>query len=126
VLYSSLLIWYISSKVFYLYNDITLFSYSQEIIALIKVAIFHLLVLVFLLFILNLQDIFRGFILLYVTIAFGLIAIQKYIYRVLHSKTRLSKENVKATLVIGNKNIANFLNGSNLSNNNINLNIIGI
>jgi putative colanic acid biosynthesis UDP-glucose lipid carrier transferase len=126
VLYSSLLIWYISSKVFYLYNDITLFSYSQEIIALIKVAIFHLLVLVFLLFILNLQDIFRGFILLYVTIAFGLIAIQKYIYRVLHYKTRLNKENVKATLVIGNKNIANFLNGSNLSNNNINLNIIGI
>lgn len=126
ILFSSLIIWYISSKVFYLYNDITLFSYSQEIIALIKVSIFHLLVLVFILFIFNLQDIFRGFILLYATIAFVLIAVQKYIYRVFYSKTRLSKENIKATLLIGNKNIAYFLNGTNLSNNNINLNIIGV
>lgn len=126
ILFSSLVIWYISSKVFYLYNDITLFSYSQEVIALIKVSIFHLLVLVFILFILNLQDIFRGFILLYATIAFVLISLQKYVYRVFYSKTRLSKENIKATLLIGNKNIANFLNGSNLSNNNINLNIIGV
>ena len=59
---TTLFIWYIASKVFYLYNDITLVSYSQEIVGLIKVTIFHILLLVFLLFIFNLQDKFRIFI----------------------------------------------------------------
>ena len=62
---TTLFIWYIASKVFYLYNDITLVSYSQEIVGLIKVTIFHILLLVFLLFIFNLQDKFRIFILYY-------------------------------------------------------------
>ena len=126
VYFASLLIWYISSKVFYLYNDITLVSFSQEIVSLIKVAIFHILLLVFLLFIFKLQDLFRGFIIIYGFLFFCIIAIQKYLYRVLYAKTRKNNENIKATLVVGNKNIANFLNGSNLSNNNLNLNIIGI
>jgi putative colanic acid biosysnthesis UDP-glucose lipid carrier transferase len=126
VYFASLLIWYISSKVFYLYNDITLVSFSQEIVSLIKVAIFHILLLVFLLFIFNLQDIFRGFVIIYAFLLFCIIAIEKYLYRVLYAKTRKNNENIKSTLVVGNKNIANFLNGSNLSNNNLNLNIVGI
>ena len=126
VYFASLLIWYISIKVFYLYNDITLVSFSQEIVSLIKVAIFHILLLVFLLFIFNLQDIFRGFIVIYAFFLFCIIAIEKYLYRVLYAKTRKNNENIKSTLVVGNKNIANFLNGSNLSNNNLNLNIVGI
>lgn len=126
VYFASLLIWYISSKVFYLYNDITLVSFSQEVVSLIKVAIFHILLLVFLLFIFKLQDIFRGFIIIYGLLFFGFIVIEKYLYRVVYAKTRKNNENIKATLVVGNKNIANFLNGSNLSNNNLNLNIVGI
>ena len=126
VYFASLLIWYISSKVFYLYNDITLVSFSQEVVSLIKVTIFHILLLVFLLFIFKLQDIFRGFIIIYGFLLFSIIVIEKYLYRVVHAKTRKNNENIKATLVVGNKNIANFLNGSNLSNNNLNLNIIGI
>ena len=126
VYFASLLIWYISSKVFYLYNDITLVSFSQEVVSLIKVAIFHILLLVFLLFIFKLQDIFRGFIIIYGFLLFSIIVIEKYIYRVVYAKTRKNNENIKATLVVGNKNIANFLNGSNLSNNNLNLNIVGI
>jgi len=126
VYFASLLIWYISSKVFYLYNDITLVSFSQEVVSLIKVAIFHILLLVFLLFIFKLQDIFRGFIIIYGFLFFSIIVIEKYLYRVVYAKTRKNNENIKATLVVGNKNIANFLNGSNLSNNNLNLNILGI
>ena len=126
VYFASLLIWYISSKVFYLYNDITLVSFSQEIVSLIKVAIFHILLVVFLLFIFNLQDIFRGFIIIYGFLLFFIIVLEKYLYRVLYAKTRRNNENIKSTLVVGNKNIANFLNGSNLSNNNLNLNIVGI
>jgi putative colanic acid biosynthesis UDP-glucose lipid carrier transferase len=126
VYFASLLIWYISSKVFYLYNDITLVSFSQEIVSLIKVAIFHILLLVFLLFIFKLQDLFRGFVIIYGFLFFCIIAIQKYLYRVFYAKTRKNNENIKSTLVVGNKNIANFLNGSNLSNNNLNLNIVGI
>ena len=126
VYFASLLIWYISSKVFYLYNDITLASYSQEIVSLIKVAIFHILLLVFLLFIFNLQDIFRGFIIIYAFLLFTIIAVEKYLYRVLYANTRKNNENIKITLVVGNKNISNFLSGSNLSNNNLNLNIVGI
>ena len=126
VYFASLLIWYISSKVFYLYNDITLVSFSQEIVSLIKVAIFHILLLVFLLFIFKLQDLFRGFIIIYGFLFFCIIAILKYLYRVLYAKTRKNNENIKSTLVVGNKNIANFLNGSHLSNNNLNLNIVGI
>ena len=126
VYFASLLIWYISSKVFYLYNDITLVSFSQEVVSLIKVAIFHILLLVFLLFIFKLQDIFRGFIIIYGFLLFSIIVIKKYLYRVVYAKTRKNNENIKATLVVGNKNIANFLNGSNLSNNNLNLNIVGI
>ena len=126
VYFASLLIWYISSKVFYLYNDITLVSFSQEVVSLIKVAIFHILLLVFLLFIFKLQDIFRGFIIIYGFLLFSIIVIEKYLYRVVYAKTRKNNENIKATLVVGNKNIANFLNGSNLSNNNLNLNILGI
>ncbi len=126
VYFASLLIWYISSKVFYLYNDITLVSFSQEIVNLIKVAIFHILLLVFLLFIFNLQDIFRGFIIIYGILLFSIISIEKYLYRIAYAKTRRNNENIKATLVVGNKNIGNFLNGSNLSNNNLNLNIIGV
>ena len=126
VYFASLLIWYISSKVFYLYNDITLVSFSQEVVSLIKVTIFHILLLVFLLFIFKLQDIFRGFIIIYGFLLFSIIVIEKYLYRVVHAKTRKNNENIKATLVVGNKNIANFLNGSNLSNNNLNLNIVGI
>ena len=126
VYFASLLIWYISSKVFYLYNDITLVSFSQEVVSLIKVTIFHILLLVFLLFIFKLQDIFRGFIIIYGFLLFSIIVIEKYLYRVVHAKTRKNNENIKATLVVGNKNIANFLNGSNLSNNNLNLNILGI
>ena len=126
VYFASLLIWYISSKVFYLYNDITLVSFSQEVVSLIKVAIFHILLLVFLLFIFKLQDIFRGFIIIYGFLLFSIIVIEKYLYRVVYAKTRKNNENIKATLVVGNKNIANFLNGSNLSNNNLNLNIVGI
>lgn len=124
--FASLLLWYIASKVFYLYNDITLVSYSQEIVGLIKVAIFHLLLLVFLLFIVNLQDIFRGFILLYVFLSFLLMFTEKYLYRVFYAKNRRNNNHVKNTLIVGNKNISNFLNGTNLSNNNINLNIIGV
>jgi putative colanic acid biosysnthesis UDP-glucose lipid carrier transferase len=126
VYFASLLIWYISSKVFYLYNDITLVSFSQEVVSLIKVAIFHILLLVFLLFIFKLQDIFRSFIIIYGFLLFSFIVIEKYLYRVVYAKTRKNNENIKATLVVGNKNIANFLNGSNLSNNNLNLNIVGI
>ncbi len=126
VYYASLLIWYISSKVFYLYNDITLVSFSQEIVSLIKVAIFHILLLVFLLFIFNLQDIFRGFVIIYAFLLLCIISIEKYLYRVFYAKTRKNNENIKSTLVVGNKNIANFLNGSSLSNNNLNLNIVGI
>jgi putative colanic acid biosynthesis UDP-glucose lipid carrier transferase len=126
VYFASLLIWYISSKVFYLYNDITLVSFSQEVVSLIKVAIFHILLLVFLLFIFKLQDIFRGFIIIYGFLLFLFIVIEKYLYRVIYAKTRKNNENIKSTLVVGNKNIANFLNGSNLSNNNLNLNIVGI
>jgi len=126
VYFASLLIWYISSKVFYLYNDITLVSFSQEVVSLIKVTIYHILLLVFLLFIFKLQDIFRGFIIIYGFLLFSIIVIEKYLYRVVHAKTRKNNENIKATLVVGNKNIANFLNGSNLSNNNLNLNILGI
>lgn len=126
VYFASLLTWYISSKVFFLYNDITLVSFSQEIVGLIKVAIFHILLLVFLLFIFNLQDIFRGFIIIYGFLFFALIALQKYFYRVVYAKTRKNNENIKSTLVVGNKNIGNFLNGSNLSNNNLNLNIVGV
>ena len=73
---TTLFIWYIASKVFYLYNDITLVSYSQEIVGLIKVTIFHILLLVFLLFIFNLQDKFRIFILYYSILLFPLVAIQ--------------------------------------------------
>ncbi len=126
LLFLSIIIWYISSKVFYIYSDITLISFSQEIVGLIKVIIFQLLLTVFILFILNIQEIFRGFILLYTTVLFSLIILQKYIYRILYAKSRLNKENVKNTIIVGNKNINNFLNGSNLSNNNINLNIIGV
>jgi putative colanic acid biosynthesis UDP-glucose lipid carrier transferase len=55
-----------------------------------------------------------------------MIVIEKYLYRVIYAKTRKNNKNIKSTLVVGNKNISNFLNGSNLSNNNLNLNIIGI
>ena len=79
VYFASLLIWYISSKVFYLYNDITLVSFSQEIVSLIKVAIFHILLLVFLLFIFNLQDIFRGFIVIYAFFLFCIIRSEKLV-----------------------------------------------
>ena len=126
VFIASLIIWYISSKVFYLFNDITLISFSQEVVGLIKVSIFHILLLVFLLFIINLQDSFRSFVLVYAILAFGFITIQKYLFRVFNAKTRLKNENIKNTIIVGNKNISNFINGSNLSNNNINLNIIGV
>ena len=65
VLIPSLVIWYISSKVFYLYNDLTLVSYSQETIALIKVSIFHLLLFVFILFLFDFKNIYRGFVIFY-------------------------------------------------------------
>ena len=123
---TTLFIWYIASKVFYLYNDITLVSYSQEIVGLIKVTIFHILLLVFLLFIFNLQDKFRIFILYYSILLFPLVAIQKYFYRIYYANSRFKNKNVKNTLIVGNKNISNFLNGTNLSNNNLNLNIIGV
>ncbi len=126
VLYASFLLWYIASKVFYLYNDITLVSYSQEVVGLIRVTIFHLLLLVFLLFIVNLQDIFRGFILLFVSIALLFMFVEKYLYRVFYAKRRLNNDSVKNTLIVGNKNISNILNGTSLSNNNINLHIIGV
>lgn len=126
LLYTSLIIWYISSKVFYLYNDITLISFSQEVVGLIKVIIFYLLLIVFFLFIFNIQEIFRGFVLLFTTITFGLVVFEKYIYRIVYAKSRQNKENIKNTLIVGNKNISHFLNGTNLSNNNINLNIIGV
>lgn len=126
VFISSIVIWYVSSKVFYLYNDITLISFSQEIVGLIKVSIFHLLLLVFILFITNYNDSFRGFVMVYAIASFGFITFQKYLFRVFYAKTRQNNENFKNTLIVGNKNISNFLNGSNLSNNNINLNIIGI
>ena len=126
LLFSSLVIWYISSKVFYLYNDITLVSYSQEIVILLKVIIFHILLLVFILFVFNLQEIFRGFIIVNAIFNFTFIFIQKYFFRVFNAKNRSKNENVKNTLIVGNKNIQNFINGSNLSNNNLNLNIIGV
>ena len=126
LLYTSLIIWYISSKVFYLYNDITLISFSQEVVGLIKVIIFYLLLIVFFLFIFNIQEIFRGFVILFTTITFGLVVFEKYIYRIVYAKSRQNKENIKNTLIVGNKNISHFLNGTNLSNNNINLNIIGV
>ncbi len=126
LLYTSLIIWYISSKVFYLYNDITLISFSQEVVGLIKVIIFYLLLIVFFLFIFNIQEIFRGFVLLFTTITFGLVVFEKYMYRIVYAKSRQNKENIKNTLIVGNKNISHFLNGTNLSNNNINLNIIGV
>lgn len=119
VYFSSLLTWYICSRVFHLYTSITIFSYSQEVIIIIRVTLLHLLVIFFLmtLFISQL-DYFRESILLYHVFLLGSVIIVKYIYRVIIAFIRNQYKYVRRILIVGIANQgSNYFRSGMLINN---------
>jgi len=121
----SLLIWYLSSKIFNLYSEITFVSYSFEIVSLIKTTILHLLILVFIFFVFNNQTYAREVVILYTCLLFVLLVVSKYIYRVINARVRRIKHITKNILIIGSQISIYNLKASALSNNSLQFSLVG-
>lgn len=123
----SLISWYISAFVFQLYLEISIISFSQELINFFKVVIIHLLILAFVLFMIS-NDFksYRPLIIFYNMGIIIFIPIQKYLYRVVVAFVRKQYKFEKKIIIVGSKFSEALSKSSSLSNNDLRYKILGI
>lgn len=122
----SVLIWYFSSRIFHFYTSVTLFSYSQEITILLRLAALHLLLQGFILMFFVEQIVpFRNFILLYNASILVSFPVVKYLYRVVVAYIRSQYKYVRRILVVGSSELSSSFYRSGMLINNLKYSIVG-
>ena len=115
----SLLLWYFSARVFHFYTSVTLFSFSQEMTIFLRLLSLHLLLFVFVLFLLiKAPQSYRDLVWVYHAALLVAIPFSKYIFRVFVSFIRKQYRYVRKILVVGSSDIsANLYRSGRLINN---------
>ena len=124
---SSLLIWYISARIFLLYGEITIFSFSQEMTVFLRHLATHLLLLIFLLFLFY-EDfyVYRSLVFYYHILIFATVPFQKYFFRVTVAFIRKQYKYEKNILIVGAGSLAANFYRTGILNNNLKYNLIGV
>lgn len=123
----SLLIWYSGARIFLLYGEITIFSFSQEMTVFLRQIAMHLLVLIFILFIFYTEFYqYRSQVLLYHALLFITIPFEKYFYRVMAAFVRKQYKYSKNILIVGAGTLATNFYRSDILNNNLKYNLVGV
>ncbi len=123
----SILIWYICSRIFLLYGEITIFSFSQEMTVFLRHLATHLLLLIFLIFLFFENSYqFRSHILYYHVLILISVPFEKYLYRVLVAFIRRQYKYEKSILLIGTGQLATNFYKTGILNNDLKYNLIGV
>lgn len=127
IMVCSMVIWYSGARIFLLYGEITIFSFSQEMTVFLRQLATHLLLLIFILFIFF-QDFnqYRSLILLYHAFLFVTIPFEKYFYRVVVAFIRKQYKYEKEILMVGSGSLAANFYRSDILNNNLRYNLVGV
>ncbi len=127
IISSSILVWYIAARIFLLYGEITIFSFSQEMTVFLRQLATHLLILIFLLFLFY-QEFYqyRSLVLYYHLLIFISVPFEKYFYRVLVAFVRKQYKYEKNILIVGSGQLAANFYKSRILNNNLKYNLIGV
>jgi FlaA1/EpsC-like NDP-sugar epimerase len=98
----SVAVWYVGARIFLLYGEITIFSFSQEMTVFLRQLATHLLILTFLLFLFYTEFYqYRSLLLYYHMLIFVSLPFEKYFYRVLVAYVRRQYKYEKNILIVG-------------------------
>jgi putative colanic acid biosynthesis UDP-glucose lipid carrier transferase len=123
----SVTVWYLGTRIFLLYGEITVFSFSQEMTVFIRQLATHLLVLIFLLFIFyNEFYQYRSLVLYYHVLLFVSIPFEKYFYRVVVAYIRKQYKYEKHILIVGAGSLAANFYKSGILHNNLKYKLVGV
>lgn len=123
----SILIWYIGSRIFLLYGEITIFSFSQEMTVFLRQLATHLLILTFLLFLFYPSFYqYRSLLLYYHLLIFVTVPFEKYFYRVVVAYVRRQYKYEKNILIVGEGVLPSNFYRTNILHNNLKYNLVGI
>lgn len=96
-----LLVWFLSAKSFYLYDEFRIRTFISELIALIKNIIALTIALILILFLLKEGNLSRYFVLVFVSILTILMMLEKYIINRVIKSIRIRGRNIRYMLIIG-------------------------
>lgn len=123
----SLVVWYFGARVFLLYGEVVIFSFSQEMTVFVRQLATHLLLLIFTLFIFYKEFYqYRSLILYYHAFIFVSIPFEKYFYRVLVASVRKQFKYEKNILIVGAGPLAANFYRSDILNNDLKYNLVGV
>lgn len=123
----NVLAWYIGARIFHLYNEVIFYSFSQEMISLIKALAVHLFFIIFIIFFLIKDpNIFRETVLLYNGILMLVIPVDKYLYRLVTAYLRKNRKQQKNIIIVGADSLSSDFYHSAISNNNFRYTIAGV
>lgn len=123
----SLLIWYIGARIFVLYGEITIFSFSQEMTVFLRHLATHLLLLIFILFLFYTDFYaYRSLILYYHILIFLTVPFEKYFYRVIVAFIRQQYKYEKNILLVGAGSLAANFYRTGILNNDLKYNLVGV
>lgn len=123
----SLLIWYIGARIFVLYGEITIFSFSQEMTVFLRHLATHLLLLIFILFLFYTDFYaYRSLILYYHVLIFLTVPFEKYFYRVIVAFIRRQYKYEKNILLVGAGSLAANFYRTGILNNDLKYNLVGV
>ena len=124
---SSLMVWYITARIFLLYGEITIFSFSQEMTVFLRHLATHLLLIIFLFFLFYTDfEPYRSLIFYYHTLLLITIPFQKYLFRVTVAFIRKQYKYEKNILLIGAGPLAANFYRTGILNNNLKYNLVGV
>jgi putative colanic acid biosynthesis UDP-glucose lipid carrier transferase len=120
-------VWYFGARIFLLYGEITIFSFSQEMTVFLRQLATHLLILIFLLFLFYREFYqYRSFLLYYHLLIFAFVPFEKYFYRIVVALIRKQYKYEKNILIVGAGTLAANFYRSDILNNNLKYNLIGV
>ncbi|NCI49125.1 undecaprenyl-phosphate glucose phosphotransferase [Sediminibacterium roseum] len=123
----SIIVWYVGARIFLLYGEITIFSFSQEMTVFLRQLVTHLLILTFILFVFYTQFYqFRSLLLYYHLLIFVTLPFEKYFYRVVVAYVRRQYKYEKNILIVGDGALASNFYRSDILHNDLKYNLVGI
>lgn len=127
IVFISLLVWYFGARIFLLYGEITIFSFSQEMTVFLRQLATHLLVLIFMLFLFyeSFYE-YRTLILYYHLCILITIPFEKYFYRIVVAFIRKQYKYEKNILIVGAGPLAANFYRSDILNNDLKYNLVGV
>lgn len=123
----SMVVWYFGARIFLLYGEITIFSFSQEMTVFIRQLATHLLILAFVMFVFYQQFSNYRSVLLYAHVLILLsIPFEKYFYRIVVAYIRRQYKFEKSILIVGEGALVSNFYRSNILHNNLKYNLLGV